>query len=141
MFVDWRYCGTEDLAARCASDRKTALAKVYGEVEAANVLKTSLTNGDGNLGQIGSYLSQKDWFKAAVTAMAEDPASAAAGFCLHIKSEIAAVGLSTVDAGIAVWAVTEGMADLPDAAHAAFKTNSTCKGFTDPITKARIGQS
>jgi hypothetical protein len=148
LFVDWRICNPAAHAAltydgsglyaplRCARSRDEAIARIFKDVDAASVLKTSLTDGDNNLGQIQNYLSQQDWYKAAQPNLS-DPAkaaNAAPDFCLHIRNTIIAVGLSTTDANIVVWAVATAMPDLAKSGRDAIAANAVCKKITKPIS-------
>ena len=174
IFVDWRICraAKEDVGllpiqlasipadVRCQDTREGAIGEDRKEVDAAGVLATNLANFDNGLGQVGSYLAQQTWYKAAVPKLAASSQGkltckqtkgamtcatdkptidddAIGDFCRQIHTTARNVGLSTTDAAIVTWAVYKQNTDIPIAARAAMGTNAVCGEWIAPIEKAK----
>jgi len=154
----WQAGGALDVYLRCAKDRPTAVNAVYRDVDNSAVLKTALADGDTTLGQIANYVAQQEWYKSAVVKLAALGApieaattgaarqaaiaaqltpsdTTAAELCRQVRDSMTGVGLSTVDAGIVVWAVATGMPNLP--ARDLILRNPTCQGWLGPINAQR----
>ncbi len=148
---------------RCAGSRNKAVMQDMAEANSAAIMRTSLAGFSNGLGQVGSYLSQQDWYKAAVPKLstpssaqstikcatakkggvscaAEKPKADFGGvgdICKQINSSMIGLGLSTFDAGLVTWAWSKEATDVPAEARAAMLKNDDCKKFITPVEAAK----
>jgi hypothetical protein len=152
---------------RCQEDRERAVKAVFRDVDAATVLKTAIAPNDSGLGQLGAYLSQLDWYKATIPKLSSGGTTANSAnatknkgtpgkatttnvantdptvqdvisdFCRKTNNTMTSIGLSSVDAGIVVWAIYNGMPDIPQSARKLMASNETCEQWIDPVRKVK----
>lgn len=160
VFVEWRICPGFPVvvpagvfppmlfnpANRCAADRATAIKLVHRELDPAKVLNTALAgfgpqgSAATSMGTISAYLSQQDWYKAALAVLGDEAkgADAAAPFCKHVRLDIVAVGLNDVDADIVLWAIDKATPELSAKAIHALEHDDTCGAVISRIDHDQI---
>jgi hypothetical protein len=143
IFSDWRICDTGVTLAKCAGTYDAAKAEIARAVVPSNVLSYRLTSTPGNQMSIKTYLNQQDWYIAATNELAGSDAEAlklknSRNLCRRIESEITALGLSSLDAQIVVWAVINGMPLPPNAPD--FSKETACSTFADYQAKVLNGR-
>ncbi|CAN7663787.1 hypothetical protein LJR034_005284 [Caballeronia sp. LjRoot34] len=125
IFADIRIC-PKDEDSSCVEDSTQATNQVTSKVRAADVLSFSvipLTPPNTALGTIATYISQHDGFSTSVASIAAEkdakpgtPATdslASAQLCKNILQWTSALGFSSLDQGIILWAVATGMPSIP----------------------------
>ena len=116
---------------RCYPTYDEAAKKVVAEVKADEVLSYHLAGMTSGIDTIGKYLAQQDWYPKALTAMMGQGgkggnAGAVQSFCRTIRNTVAGLGLSSLDAGIVVTAVRDGMDVGPAVINAMKGDKSDC---------------
>jgi hypothetical protein len=147
-FVDWRICDPSGYSSlpwaadgtnaklRCAQDHDSAVAAVLRDVKASSVLSFVPTETGGKTDNMGKIVTSASWYNGVTVDLgdATKAAAAAPDFCLNISNDMAALGLSSVDTGIVVWAVITGTPKLPG--RDKLKADATCRKLA-PLLTAR----
>jgi hypothetical protein len=125
IFADVRICPASE-SSSCTGDIASAKTEVIAEVRAADVLSFSvipLAPPNTALGSIATYVSQHDGFstgiasiaaeKDAKTGTAATDSLASDQLCKNILQWTSALGFSSLDQDITLWAVATGMPSIP----------------------------
>ena len=97
------FATTECTTPTCAGERAAAYA--LATQNPATVLKFKLVENVGEVGTIGAYLGQQEWWAEGLQAIGNGSASDYDAFCRRIRSAIAGLGLNDLDGRIVAYSV------------------------------------
>lgn len=132
VFSDIQICVDDKGGNYCRNSVREAadLAQQEAATRPQQVLNFSLLSGGQSLGTVAAYLKQQSWWDTSMktfNALKDNEAPKKASvteFCRSIKQSVVAVGLNTIDAGIVIAAIRDGLT-LPATVTAAMKSTDS----------------
>lgn len=146
IFGDWRICDNDNGKVKCANSRQSALSRVHAQISPHQVLAYPLIKTNSELGTVGAFLIQQEWYGKAMSEFSgkADDALIADGMCLKIQNSIVGLGLNSDDADIVTWAFINGMPWAKNMERQAFRgkgpdgADSNCARPLKKINASRV---